>query len=94
MRVQPNAARDEVVGLAGGVLRVRVAAPPVRGRANAALVALLARAVGVSQGNIAILRWATGRTKVVACEGLGREEFLERLARHGGEESPKKKGAR
>lgn len=84
VKVQPGAARDEVVGLVGGVLRVRVAALPVRGKANVALVALLARAVGVSQGSIAILRGATGRTKVVEVEGLGREEVVERLARHGG----------
>ena len=89
MRVQPGAARDEVVGVMEGVLRVRVAAPPVKGRANAALVALMARAVGVSQGSIAILRGATGRTKVVAVEGLREEEVLERLARYGGGESPK-----
>ena len=88
VRVQPGAARDEVVGLVGGVLRVRVAAPPVKGRANVALVALLAGAMGVSRGSIAIVRGATGCTKVVAVEGLGGEEVLERLARHGGGETP------
>jgi hypothetical protein len=81
VRVQPGAARDEVVGLEEGVLRVRVAAPPVKGRANAALVALLARTLGVSKGSIAILRGATGRTKVLSIEGLGREEALARLSR-------------
>ncbi|MEE9202912.1 MAG: DUF167 family protein [Dehalococcoidia bacterium] len=94
MKVQPGAARDEVVGLVGGVLRVRVAAIPVKDRANAALVALLARVVGVNRNSIAILRGAAGRTKVVAVEGLGEAEVLERLARHGGGEAPGGSSAR
>jgi hypothetical protein len=84
VKVKPGAVRDEVVGLAGDVLRVRVAAPPVKGRANAALVALLARTLGVDRGSIAILRGATGRTKVVAVQGLGLEEALRSLVRQGG----------
>ena len=45
VHVSPNARQDQIVGLAGGVLRVRVAAPPRDGRANDALVRLLAQAL-------------------------------------------------
>jgi uncharacterized protein (TIGR00251 family) len=82
--VQPSASRDEVVGVVDGVVRVRVCAPPVQGKANAAVVALLARALGVSKANLSIVRGAMGRTKVVSVEGVDREEALVALARHRG----------
>ncbi|MEK7848992.1 MAG: DUF167 domain-containing protein, partial [Chloroflexota bacterium] len=54
-----------------------------RGRANAALVTLLAGVLRVGKGDVAIVRGATSRTKVVAIEGLGHEEVLRRLATAG-----------
>jgi len=79
VRVQPGASRDEVLGFADGVLRVKVAAPPVRGRANAALLALLADLLGVSKGRLSIVKGETSRNKVIAIEGLSQEEVEGRL---------------
>ena len=80
VRVHPGAARSEIVGFTGGVLRVKVAAPPVRGKANSELIALLSWALGVDKGRIHIVLGNTSRSKLVAVAGLGREEAVKRLS--------------
>jgi uncharacterized protein len=70
VRVQPRAARDEVVGWREQTLRVRVSAPPVDGRANEAVERLLARAVGVAPSAVRVVRGAAGRDKLVRITGL------------------------
>lgn len=79
LHVQPGAQRSEVVGLANGVLRVRVAAPAKEGRANEALVDLLASVLGVPKTRIRVVRGLATRNKVVAMQGLSQEEVLQRL---------------
>lgn len=83
VRVTPRSARDEVVGWQEGVLRVRVQAPPVGGRANEALVWLLAEALGVSRRAVEVVRGHRGREKTVRVVGLDEGEAKKRLARHG-----------
>jgi uncharacterized protein (TIGR00251 family) len=65
LHVQPGAARTEVAGLHGDALKIRLAAPPVEGRANAALTRYLAEAFGVAVRNVVIERGDTSRRKVV-----------------------------
>jgi uncharacterized protein (TIGR00251 family) len=65
LHVQPGARRTEVSGLHGGAIRLRLAAPPVEGKANAALRAFLAEAFGVTLRQVTLLRGATSRDKVV-----------------------------
>lgn len=65
LHVQPGAKRTEVEGTHGAALKVRLAAPPVDGRANAELVRFLADAFGVAQREVAIVRGETSRGKVV-----------------------------
>lgn len=79
LHVQPNAKRSEILGLVNGVLRVRVAAPAKEGRANEALVDLLATLLIVPKARVRILRGLTARNKIVAVQGLSQEEALERL---------------
>jgi len=64
--VMPNAKRTEVDGLHDGALRVRLAAPPIEGRANEALVAWLAKSLGVRRRDIELLRGESSRRKQVA----------------------------
>jgi len=68
--VVPGAAREGLAGRHGDALRVRVSAPPERGRANAALVRLLARALGVRRADVSIVSGAGGRRKTVAVRGI------------------------
>ena len=68
--VQPGSSTEGVVGFDDGVLRVRVKAPPIEGRANAALSKLLAGILGVPPSNITIVRGARTRRKLLLAEGL------------------------
>jgi len=77
--VQPSASRNEVVGFEDGVLRVKIAAPPVKGKANRELVDFLSKRLRVSRGSITIEKGLTSRRKVVAIEGLSKDEVLRGL---------------
>lgn len=79
VRVQPGASRSQVLGYDGQLLRVRVSAPPEDGRANEAVVALLAEALGVPRSRVRILRGHTSRDKLVSMESLSLEEVVRRL---------------
>jgi uncharacterized protein (TIGR00251 family) len=70
VRVQARARRDEIVGERDGVLVVRIAAPPVDGRANRALCKLIARRAGVAPSKVAVVRGDGSRDKLVRVEGL------------------------
>ena len=79
IRLTPRAARDEVASFEGETLRVRVAAPPVDGRANEALTRLLAAKLGVSRGAVRVVAGQASRQKVVAIDGLTGDEVRRRL---------------
>lgn len=79
VQVQPRAARSELGGAHGGALKVRLAAPPVDGLANEALVRFLAERLGVPRRNVAIVAGETGRRKVVAVRGVGERAGREAL---------------
>lgn len=76
----PRAARDELAGWQGAALRVRLRAPPLDGRANAALRQFLAEALGVPVSSIAVLSGAAGRRKRLRIHGLGEAEVRKRLS--------------
>lgn len=65
VHAQPGAKRSEVAGLHGDALKVRVAAPPAEGRANDALIAFLADALGVPRNSVTVVKGATSRRKTV-----------------------------
>lgn len=77
--VSPGASRDELVGRHGDGWKALVAAPPERGRANAAVLDLLAGALGVPRKRIRLVSGATSRRKVVEVEGLDLDEIRRRL---------------
>lgn len=74
VRVVPGAARSALAGLGGGVLRVRVAAPAVEGKANAALLAFLAGRLGLRPRALRLVVGERGREKVVVIRGRTPEE--------------------
>lgn len=81
-QVQPNARRNEVVGFADGVWRLKIAAAPVKGKANRELVHFLCTLLGVTRGSITIVKGATSRRKLIAVDGLSQAEVHQRLAAH------------
>jgi uncharacterized protein (TIGR00251 family) len=78
--VQPGAARGEVVGYHGDALKVRVAAPAQGGRANAALVRLLADALGVGPRAVEVTGGLTSRAKRVTLTGVDVDHVRRWLA--------------
>ena len=70
----PRASRDEVAGERGGAILIRVTAPPVDGRANAALCVLVARLTGVPRGCVRVVAGGKGRDKLVEVDGLEASE--------------------
>jgi len=80
VRVHPNSARNEVVGITDGVWQMRVSAPPVKGKANKELIAFLSRLLGVGKSRIGIIRGHTARNKVITISGLSQKDIVKRLS--------------
>lgn len=80
LKVVPGASRERVVGRLGDAWKVQVAAPPEGGRANEAVTALLADALGVRPAQVRILRGHTRGRKVVEVEGVNQADAEARLA--------------
>jgi uncharacterized protein len=79
VRVAPGAGAAAVVGRHGGAWKLRVAAPPERGRANDALVVLLADVLGLRRGAVRVVSGGSARDKVVELNGLTASEAERRL---------------
>ena len=79
VRVQPRARKNELCGVQGDALKVRLTAPPVEGAANEALVAFLAKSLQVRKSQVEIIQGRASRSKVVAVSGISLEKARERL---------------
>jgi uncharacterized protein (TIGR00251 family) len=79
VRVIPRAPRSRIDGLRAGALLVRLAAPPVEGAANDALIALLAERLGCPRRQLAIVAGEKSRDKRVRIDGFTVEEAMARL---------------
>ncbi len=69
-----------MVTFTDGVLQVRVAAPPVKGKANKELIAFLSKVLAVGKGALTIVKGHTSRSKVIAIDGLSREDIMKRFS--------------
>ena len=69
IRIQPNARRNEIAGLHGDALKIRIAAPAVDNKANAALIDFLSETLDVPKSAIAIRRGVSSRGKVLEIAG-------------------------
>jgi uncharacterized protein (TIGR00251 family) len=79
VRVQPRAKRDEVVGERAGAVVIRVAAPPVDGKANAALCRFVAARAGVARSAVSVVRGESARDKLLRVDGLDVEDLRAAL---------------
>jgi len=79
VRVQPRASRTEVAGPHGDAVRIRLTAPPVDGAANEALVRFLAERLEVPRSAVRIEGGTSGRSKVVAIDGIDPDTAIRRL---------------
>lgn len=78
IRLQPRASKNEIAGLHGSSLKIRLTAPPVDGLANDALIGFLSDKLGVARRNVCIVSGHTSRTKVVEIGGVDLES-VQRL---------------
>jgi uncharacterized protein (TIGR00251 family) len=86
LRVQPGARERAVAGWrADGSLKVKVTEPPEDGRANRAVIELLAERLGVRPAAVTVVRGASSRTKTIEVAGLTPEELRARLGTAGGQ---------
>ena len=85
LRITPRASKTEICGVLGDALKMRLQAPPVEGKANAALIKWLARKLDVSKRSVSICCGETGRNKLVVVEGLDVAAVRQRLGLSGTE---------
>lgn len=78
--VQPRASREKIGPVHGDRLKLAVTAPPVDGEANAAVIALLARALDVARSALEVSAGASSRRKTIRVRGLSAEQVQARLA--------------
>ena len=73
VKVVPGSSRDQIVGWLGDALKIKVTAPPEKGKANEAVIDLLAEALGVSSDDIEIVSGHSSPSKIVAITGMDDE---------------------
>lgn len=81
IRLTPRSGRNKIVRFEDGVLHVRVAAPPVDGAANSALLAFLAQQVGMRNTAFSIVSGSSSREKKVAIDGMTQGEMEALMTR-------------
>lgn len=79
VQVQPNASQSKLVRFEDGVWHLRLAAPPVKGKANQELTKFLGDILGVAKGKLTIEKGVTSRRKVIAVSGLTQNQIMGQL---------------
>lgn len=79
VHLQPRACRNEICGIQGEELKVRLTSPPVEDAANRQCVEFLAKLLGVAKSRVAIVAGAKSRHKTVRISGISREQLLALL---------------
>ena len=78
VRVRPNAGQNQVLGLKDGVLHVKIAAPPIKGKANQELIKFFSDILEVSKSNLTIEKGMASKRKVIGIGGLTQNQVMRR----------------
>lgn len=81
IKAVPGASRDRIVGPLGDALKVQVSAPPEKGKANQAIIELIAKGLGVTARTVSIVRGATTSRKMIQISGISLDEAEARLTK-------------
>ena len=79
LHAQPGAKRTSVVGLYGDKLKIAVATPPVDGKPNQAIIAFLAKTLGISKSKLTLISGETSREKRIRIQGITANECVAKL---------------
>ncbi len=80
--VQPRASRNEIIGIQGNELKIRLTSPPVEGAANKLCCEFFAKLLGVSKGSVRLASGEKSRHKRLLLESIAVAEVAERLTPH------------
>lgn len=79
IKVYPNAGKNELIDIHGNSLRLKIAAAPIKGKANKECLKLLAEVFNIKKSRIVLQRGETSRSKQVLLEGAQRDQVIEVL---------------
>ena len=79
VRVVPRSSRNQIVGVEGGALKIKLTAPPVEGAANAALIEFIAEWLGVRRSAVSIVSGDKARNKIVRVNEVTREQMMKKV---------------
>lgn len=79
VHIQPNASQNKIVSYDNCVLKVRIAAPPVEGKANRKLIEFLSDILDLAKSNISIENGLSGKRKIISVAGLTENQIVEHI---------------
>lgn len=79
VQVQPNARQNQITRFEDGIWHLRIAAPPVKGKANQMLIKFLSDILDTSKGNLSIEKGTSSKRKTVAIKGLSQNKVVGQL---------------
>ena len=83
VQVQPNASQNKLACFKEGVWHLRIAAPPIKGKANQELLKFLSDILGIGKDDLTIAKGTTGKRKVIVIKGLAQNQVMEQLEKVG-----------
>ena len=81
IKLLPKSSRNQVVGREGDHFKVKVTAPPIEGRANKALIDLLAKKLSIPKRHIEIISGKSSRFKSVRIDGLSQKDIIRKVVK-------------
>jgi len=82
VRIQPKASRDKITGIYDGRLRIKIAAPPVDGKANERLISFIAKTLGVPKSGVEIVKGKTSKLKTLRVIGIDEKVYNALLSKY------------
>lgn len=79
VQITPSASKNEVIGMQNDVLRIKISAPPVKGKANKELIDYLSHLLGISKDRLDIIKGHTSKNKLISIDGLNKISVLEKI---------------
>jgi len=82
IQIQPKSSRNQIVGFHDGRLKIKIAAPPVDGKANESLIEFLAKTFKTSKSNIEILKGHTSKLKTIKLSGISENTYRSIIGKY------------